>query len=62
VVAEAGVVARKPMNGLPKRQKLRDDCSHTLVCKESDTKQCVRPASASSTGFRLLLFPFVSEW
>jgi hypothetical protein len=62
VVAEAGVVARKPMNDYPKRQKLQDDCSHTLVCKESDTKQCVRPASAGSIELRLLLFPFVSEW
>jgi hypothetical protein len=61
VVAEAGVVARKPVNGWPKRQKLQDDCSRTLVHKKSDTKQCVRPASASSAGLRLLLF-LVSEW
>jgi hypothetical protein len=57
-----GVVARKPVNGWPKQQKLQDDCSHTLVCKESDTKQCARPASADSAELRLLLSPFASEW
>jgi hypothetical protein len=62
VVAEAGVVARRLVNGQPKQQKLQDDCSHTLVRKESDTKHCVRPASAGSTGLRLLLFSFVSKW
>jgi hypothetical protein len=57
-----GVVARKPMNGYPKQQKLQYDCPHTLVCRENDTKQCARPASADSVELRLLLSPFASEW
>jgi hypothetical protein len=61
VVAEAGVVARKPVNGEPKRQKLQDDCSHTLVYKESDTKQCARPTLADSAELRLLLSLFASK-
>jgi hypothetical protein len=43
---------RKLVNGLPKQQKLQVGCPHILVCKESSTKQCVKPASA---GFADLL-------
>ena len=57
-----GAGPMKLESDLPKRQKLQNDCSHTLVCMESNTKQCVRPASAGSAEIRLLLFPFVSEW
>ena len=57
-----GAVARKPVNGLLKQQKLQDDCPHILVCRESGTKQCARPASADSAELRLLLSPFASEW
>jgi hypothetical protein len=32
--------AKKPVNGLPKQQKLQDDFPHILVYRESDTKQC----------------------
>jgi hypothetical protein len=57
-----GAVARKLVNGLPKQQKLQVDCPHTLVCKESDTKQCVKPASVDSARLLLRQFSFVSEW
>jgi hypothetical protein len=40
--------ARKLVNGLPKQQKLQVDCTHILVCRESSTKQYVKPASADS--------------
>jgi hypothetical protein len=48
VVVGVGVVARKPVNGYLKQQKLQDDYPHILVCRESGTKQCARPASADS--------------
>jgi hypothetical protein len=57
-----GAVARKPMNGYPKQQKLQDDCPHIPVCKENGTKQCARPASADSAELWLLRSPFASEW
>jgi hypothetical protein len=62
MVVAVGAEARKLVNGLPKQQKLQVDCPHTLVCKESDTKQYVKPASADSAGLLLQQFPFVSEW
>jgi hypothetical protein len=40
VVAEVEAVAKMPVAGLPKQQKLQDGCPHTLVCRVSDTKQC----------------------
>jgi hypothetical protein len=46
MVVAVEVEAGKLVNGLPKQQKLQVDCPHTLVCRESDTKQYVRPASA----------------
>jgi hypothetical protein len=54
--------ARKLVNGLPKQQKLQVDCPHTLVCRESGTKQYVRPASADSTELLLRQSLFASEW
>jgi hypothetical protein len=45
--------AKKPVNGLPKQQRLQVDCPRILVCKESGTKQCARPASADSAELRL---------
>jgi hypothetical protein len=42
-----GAEAKKPVNGLPKQQKLHVGCPHILVCRESGTKQCVGPASAN---------------
>jgi hypothetical protein len=57
-----GAVARKPVNGEPKQQKLQDDCPHILVCRESGMKQCARPASADSVELRLMRSPFASEW
>jgi hypothetical protein len=56
-----GAEAKKPVNGLPKRQKLQNDCPHILVCKESGTKQCARPASTDSAELRLQRFPFALE-
>jgi hypothetical protein len=58
VVAEA----RKFVNGLLKQQKLQVDCPHILVCRESGTKQYVRPASADSVGLLLRQSLFVFEW
>jgi hypothetical protein len=54
--------AKKPVNGLPKRQRLQVDCPCILVCKASGTKQYVRPASADSAELLLRQSPFVSEW
>jgi hypothetical protein len=54
--------ARKLVNGLPKQQKLQVDFPHILVCRESSTKQYVKPALAGSTGFLLRQSLFASEW
>ena len=48
--------AKKPVNGLPKQQRLQVDCPRILVCKESGTKQCARPASAISFCFRIVIW------
>jgi hypothetical protein len=61
VVEAVGAEATKPVNGLPKQQKLRDDYPHILVCRENGTKQCARPASAHSAELRLQRSPFASE-
>jgi hypothetical protein len=53
--------AKKLVNGLPKQQRLQVDCPRILVCKESGTKQCARPASADSAELRLRRSLFVSE-
>jgi hypothetical protein len=42
-VVAVEVEARKLVNGLPKQQKLQVGCPHIPVCKESSTKQCVKP-------------------
>jgi hypothetical protein len=61
VVVAVGAEAKKLVNGLPKQQKLQVDCPHILVCKESGTKQCVKPASADSVELLLRQSPFASE-
>jgi hypothetical protein len=38
LVVEVEVVAKMPVVGLPKQQKLQDGYPHTLVCMVSDTK------------------------
>jgi hypothetical protein len=53
--------ATKLVNGLPKQQKLQVGCPHILVCKESSTKQYVKPASAGSAEFLLQQSLFASE-
>jgi hypothetical protein len=62
MVVAVGAEARKLVNGLLKQQKLQVDCPHTLVCRESGTKQYVRPASADSVGLLLRQSLFASEW
>jgi hypothetical protein len=54
--------ARRLVSGLPKQQKLQVDCPHTLVCRESGTKQYVRPTSADSAGLLLRRSRFAFEW
>jgi hypothetical protein len=61
VVVVVGAEAKKLVNGLPKQQKLQDDCPHILVCRESDTKQYVRLALADSTELLLRQSPFASK-
>jgi hypothetical protein len=56
-----GAEAKKLMNGMPKQQKLQVGCPHTLVCKESGTKKCVKPALVDSTELLLRQSPFASE-
>jgi hypothetical protein len=62
VVMAVGAEATKLVNGLPKQQKLYDDCPHILVYRESGTKQCARPASADSVELRLRRSSFALEW
>jgi hypothetical protein len=62
MVVAVGARARRLVNGLLKQQKLQVDCPRILVCKESGTKQYVKPASADSAGLLLWQSPFVSEW
>jgi hypothetical protein len=57
-----GAEARKLLNGLLKQQRLQVGCPHILVCRESGTKQYVRPASADSAGLLLRQSLFASEW
>ena len=56
-----GAGAKKPVNGLPKQQKLQVGCPHILVYKESGTKQYVKRASANSVELRLRQSLFASE-
>jgi hypothetical protein len=62
MVVAVGAEARKLVNGLPKQQKLQVDCPHTLVCRESGTKQYIRPASTNYVGLLLRQSLFASEW
>jgi hypothetical protein len=59
VVVEAE--AKKPVNGLPKQQKLHVGCPHILVCRESGTKQYVGLASVDSTELLLRQSLFALE-
>jgi hypothetical protein len=61
VVVAVGAEAKEPVNGLPKKQKLQVGCTHVLVCKESGTKQYVKPASADSAELLLRQFLSASE-
>jgi hypothetical protein len=61
VVVAVGAEAKKFVNGLPKQQKLQVGCPHILVCKESGTKQCVKPASADSAELLLRQSLFSSK-
>jgi hypothetical protein len=61
VVAAMGAETKKLVNGLPKQQKLQVSCPHTLVCKESGTKQYVKPTSADSAELLLRQSLFASE-
>jgi hypothetical protein len=40
LVVEVEAVAKMPVVGLPKQQKLQDGYPHTLVYMVSDTEQC----------------------
>jgi hypothetical protein len=62
MVAAVGAEARKLVNGLPKQQKPQVDFPHILVCRESSTKQYVRPSSANSAGLLLRQSLFASGW
>ena len=53
--------AKKPVNGLPKQQKLQVGCPHIPVCEESGTKQYVGLASADSAELLLRQSLFTSE-
>ena len=56
-----GAEAKKPVNGLPKQQKLQVGCSHIPVCRESGTKQYVGLASADCAELLLRQSLFASE-
>jgi hypothetical protein len=60
-VVAVGAEAKKPMNGLPKQQKLQVGCPHILVCRESGTKQYVVLASTDSVLLLLQQSLFASE-
>jgi hypothetical protein len=60
-VVAVGAEAERLVNGLPKLQKLQVGFPHIMVCKESDTKQYVKPASVDSTELWLRQSLFASE-
>jgi hypothetical protein len=62
MVVAVGAEARKLVNDLPKQQKLQVDYPRILVCRESSTKQCVKPASVDSVVLLLQQSLFVSRW
>jgi hypothetical protein len=53
MVVAMGAEARKLVNDFPKQQKLQVDYSRILVCRESSTKQYVKPVSADSVALLL---------
>jgi hypothetical protein len=53
MVVTVGAEARKLVNDLLKQQKLQVDYPRFLVCRESSTKQYVKPASADSAALLL---------
>jgi hypothetical protein len=61
-VVAVGAEAKKPMNGLPKQQKLQVGCPHILVCEENGTKQYVGLTSADSAENLLRQSLFASGW
>jgi hypothetical protein len=61
VVMVVGAEAKKLVTGLSKQHKLQVGCPHILVCKESGTKQYVKPASADSAELLLRQSLFASE-
>jgi hypothetical protein len=61
-VVVVGAEAKKPVNGLPKQEKLQVGCPHILVCKGNDTKQYVGLTSADSAELLLRQSPFASGW
>jgi hypothetical protein len=60
-VVAVGAEAKKLVNGLSKLQKLQVGFPHILVCKESGTKQYVKPALADSAELLLQQSLFASE-
>jgi hypothetical protein len=50
MVVAVGAKAKKLVNDLPKQQKLQVDCPNILVCRESSTKQYVKPAESCLEG------------
>jgi hypothetical protein len=56
-----GAEARKPVNGLPKQQKLHVGCPHIPVYRESGTKRYVGLASADCAELLLRQSLFASE-
>jgi hypothetical protein len=62
MVVAVGAEARKLVNDLPKQQKLQVDYPRILVCRESSTKQYVKPTSADSAGLLLRQSLFAYEW
>jgi hypothetical protein len=61
-VVAVGVEVKKPVNGLPKQQKLEIGCPHIMVCKENGMKQYVGLASADSAELLLRQSLFASGW
>jgi hypothetical protein len=61
-VVVVGAEAKKPVNGLPKQQKLQVGCPHILVCKKNGMKQYVGLASADSAKLLLRQSLFALGW
>jgi hypothetical protein len=61
-VVAVGAKAKKPVNGLPKQEKLQVGCPHILVCRENGTKQYIGHASADYAELLLRQSLFASGW